>query len=47
MEEFDIPDHLIKARTLRADGLARGKSVDMPIEGTFVGMVDRDELTPG
>ena len=24
----------------------RGESVDMPIEGTFVGMVDRDEFDP-
>ena len=25
----------------------RGESVDMPIDGTFVSMVDRDEFDPG
>ena len=48
MEEFDIPDHLIKARIRSARMVSpRGESVDMPIEGTFVGMVDRTNSTPG
>ena len=32
------------ARAVARDGLAQGRSVDMPIEGGFVGMVDRDEF---
>ena len=47
LEEFDIPDHLIKARIRSARMVSpRGESVDMPIDGTFVGMVDRDEFDP-
>ena len=35
LEEFDIPDHLIKARIRSARMVSpRGESVDMPIEST-------------
>lgn len=42
IEEFEIPDHLLVARIRSARMVApSGKHVDMPIEGGFVGMVDR------
>ena len=45
LEEFDIPEHLLKARIRSARMVSqRGESVDMPIDGTFVGMVDREEF---
>ena len=47
MEEFDIPEHLLVARIRSARMVSpRGKAVDMPIDGTYVGMVDRDEFDP-
>ena len=47
LDEFEIPEHLIKARIRSARMVSpRGESVDMPIDGTFVGMVDRDEFDP-
>ena len=47
LEEFDIPEHLLVARIRSARMVSpRGESVDMPIDGTFVGMVDRDEFDP-
>ena len=47
LAEFDIPEHLLKARIRSARMVSpRGDSVDMPIDGTFVGMVDRDEFDP-
>ena len=45
MRDFAIPDHLLKARVRLATMVSpKGKSVDMPIAGGFVGMVDRDEF---
>lgn len=42
IEEFDIPEHLLVARIRSARMVApSGKHVDMPIDGGFVGMVDR------
>jgi len=41
--EFKIPDHLIVARIKSARMVSPSdKEVDMPIDGGFVGMVDRD-----
>jgi geranylgeranyl reductase len=41
--EFKIPDHLIVARIRSARMVSPSdKEVDMPIDGGFVGMVDRD-----
>ena len=43
IEDFGIPDHLLCARVTSARMVAPSeKSVDMPIENGFVGMVDRD-----
>jgi geranylgeranyl reductase len=43
MREFDIPDALLVARVTSARIVAPSrKQVDMPIDGGFVGMVDRD-----
>jgi geranylgeranyl reductase len=43
MRDFDIPEHLIVARAKSARIIAPSKrEVDMPIDGGFVGMVDRD-----
>ena len=43
MRDFDIPDHLLAARATSARMIApSSRQVDMPIEGGFVGMVDRD-----
>ena len=45
MRDFDIPEHLLKARVKLATMVSpRGKAVDMPIDGGFVGMVDREEF---
>jgi geranylgeranyl reductase len=43
IRDFDIPDHLLVARATKARMVAPStRQVDMPIEGGFVGMVDRD-----
>ncbi len=43
IRDFDIPDHLLVARVKSACMIAPSeKRVDMPIEGGYVGMVDRD-----
>ena len=43
IRDFDIPDHLIVAHATSARMISpRDRRVDMPIEGGFVGMVDRD-----
>ena len=43
IRDFDIPAHLLVARVTCARMVSpSGKRVDMPIEGGFVGMVDRD-----
>lgn len=45
IEEFDIPGHLLKARVNLARAVSPSqKQVDMPIDGGFVGMVDREEF---
>ena len=45
IRDFAIPDHLIKAKVTSARAVApSGKTVTMPIDGGFVGMVDRDEF---
>lgn len=41
--DFDIPDHLLVARATAARMVSpAGRQVDIPIEGGFVGMVDRE-----
>jgi geranylgeranyl reductase len=43
IQDFDIPDHLLAARITSARMIApSARAVDMPIEGGFVGMVDRE-----
>lgn len=43
IRDFDIPDHLLVARVNSARMVSPSdKKVDMPIDGGFVGMVDRD-----
>lgn len=43
IEEFSIPESLLVARAVSARMISPSRSaVDMPIEGGFVGMVDRD-----
>lgn len=43
IEDFAIPDHLLAARIASARMVApSARSVDMPIDGGFVGMVDRE-----
>jgi geranylgeranyl reductase len=43
LRDFDIPDHLLVARVKSARIVAPSRQeVDMPIDGGFVGMVDRD-----
>jgi geranylgeranyl reductase len=43
MRDFDIPEHLLCAKARAARMIApSARVVDMPIEGGFVGMVDRD-----
>jgi geranylgeranyl reductase len=45
IDEFEIPDELLVARVTSARMVSpTGKHVDMPIEGGFVGMVDRDHF---
>jgi len=45
VRDFRIPDHLLKARVDSARMISpKGQSVDMPIKGGFVGMVDREEF---
>jgi geranylgeranyl diphosphate/geranylgeranyl-bacteriochlorophyllide a reductase len=45
IRDFDIPQHLLKARVRVATMVSpRGARVDMPIDGGFVGMVDREEF---
>ncbi|MEM8916468.1 MAG: geranylgeranyl reductase family protein, partial [Pseudomonadota bacterium] len=45
IREFDIPDHLIVARIKSAKMIApSGHQVPMPIDGGFVGMVDREDF---
>jgi len=43
VRDFDIPDHLLTAKIKAARMVAPSRrEVDMPIDGGFVGMVDRD-----
>jgi geranylgeranyl reductase len=43
IRDFDIPDHLLVARVTAARMVSPSeRQVDMPIDGGFVGMVDRD-----
>ncbi|MGA1316819.1 MAG: FAD-dependent oxidoreductase, partial [Rubrivivax sp.] len=43
IKDFEIPDHLLVARIRCARMVAPSRQqVDIPIEGGFVGMVDRD-----
>ena len=43
IQDFGIPDHLLSARISSARMVApSNRSVDMPIDDGFVGMVDRD-----
>ncbi len=45
IEEYEIPDSLLCARVTSARMISpSGRKVDMPIEGGFVGMVDRDKF---
>jgi geranylgeranyl reductase len=45
VEEFEIPEHLLVARVSSARIVApSGKVVDMPIDGGYVGMVDREHF---
>ncbi|MGH8703148.1 MAG: FAD-dependent monooxygenase, partial [Burkholderiales bacterium] len=45
IEEFEIPDALLKAHVTSARIVSPSdRTVDMPIDGGFVGMVDRDEF---
>lgn len=45
IEEFDIPDNLIVARVKSARVVSpTQREVDMPIDGGFVGMVDREDF---
>jgi geranylgeranyl reductase len=47
IRDFDIPDHLLVARASAARMIAPSdRAVDMPIEGGFVGMVDREHFDP-
>ena len=48
IRDFDIPDHLLVARVNSARMVSPSdKQVDMPIDGGFVGMVDREYSTNG
>ena len=43
IQDFDIPDHLLVAKISSARMIAPSdRAVDMPIDGGFVGMVDRE-----
>lgn len=45
IKDFDIPDHLIVAKIRSARMVSPGDArVDMPIDGGFVGMVDRKDF---
>ncbi|MEN3793002.1 geranylgeranyl diphosphate reductase [Fulvimarina sp. MAC3] len=45
IQDFAIPQHLLKAAISSARMIApSGKTVDMPIDGGYVGMVDREEF---
>lgn len=45
IREFDIPQHLLRARINSARMISPSdRKVDMPIDGGFVGMVNRDEF---
>jgi geranylgeranyl reductase len=45
MRDFDIPEYLLKARVNLATMVSpASKSVDMPIKGGYVGMVDREDF---
>ena len=45
IKDFEIPDHLLVARARAARMVSPSdKRVDIPIEGGFVGMVDRDQF---
>lgn len=47
LQEFEIPESLLVARIRSARMVSPSQNtVDMPIEGTFVGMVDRDVFDP-
>ena len=47
LTEFDVPDELVVAKIDAARMISPSeKTVDMPIDGTFVGMVDRDVFDP-
>lgn len=45
IRDFDIPDHLLVAKARAARMIAPSdKKVDIPIEGGFVGIVDREHF---
>lgn len=45
IKDFDLPDHLLVAKARSARMVApSGKQVDIPIEGGFVGLVDREHF---
>jgi geranylgeranyl reductase len=45
MRDFDIPDHMLVAKARSARMIAPSNTkVDIPIEGGFVGMVDREQF---
>ena len=45
IKDFKIPDHLLKAKIVTARMVSpTNRSVDIPIENGFVGMVDREEF---
>ncbi len=45
IKDFDIPDHLLVAKARSARMVApSGKQVDIPIDGGFVGLVDREHF---
>ena len=45
IKDFAIPDHLIVAKIRSARMISpKGRSVDIPIEGGYVGMVDREDF---
>ncbi len=47
VEQFEIPSHLIVARIRSARMVSpRGRTVDMPIADSYVGIVNREEFDP-